>query len=110
YDGNIIRGGYYGVYHYGQSGSPYTASYGDVWNNNRFTQQYYYGAYDYYGYQNKYTGNYFDSTTYTQGYPWLSYYENGVTFENNVLPGYNAYYGLFIAYVNYYVGSTASLI
>ena len=103
YKDNIFRGGYYTIYNY-QYSTTYAFG-GDIWENNRITQAYYYGMYTYGGYNNEYIKNYIDSTGY---YGLYSYYEGGALYNGNVLPGRQGpgasaiYYIVYMYYPNYH--------
>lgn len=91
FDGNIMTGGFYGLYNYGGYGN---TTYGmHTFKNNRMTNAYYYLVYDYGSYSDNWTGNYMDSIGYQYGAGFYGYYMCGTTFTNNQVPATGAYYG-----------------
>src|SRR5207248_3249097 len=110
YDSNTVRGGYYGIYEYGQTTSPYNAYYANACTNNRITLMYYYGIYSTYGYQNRYIGNYLDSAGNGSGMGLALAYDGGATAEKNVIPAYGMYYPLYLYSCNFYNSTASSLI
>ncbi|RZK66962.1 MAG: hypothetical protein EOO92_24705, partial [Pedobacter sp.] len=79
---------------------------GDLFENNRITQSYYYGLYTYGGLDNTYKKNYIDSAGYYQVYSW---YEGSAYYEGNIIPGSTGgqapYYVIYMYYPNYFGGT-----
>jgi len=94
---NEVMGGYMGIVVYGSSTS--NMAEGNEFHNNHITRMYFYGVYFYYASGTVFHDNVIEDHRNTYNYGMYSYYTSNVDYQRNT---FEAYYGNFMGYLNYY--------